>query len=109
MYNKCDIIQHRAMRTILGVGKQTPIPFLYFELGWTPPNFRQKLEMVRFWYHIINLPDNRLPKQIFSLDKTQWKRSVQSLFSLANMSQIFATENEINLPLNYILENIKYI
>ena len=40
LYKKCDIIQHKAMRTILGVGKQTPIPILYFELGWTPPKIR---------------------------------------------------------------------
>ena len=24
-YNKCEVVQHRAMRTILGVGRQTPI------------------------------------------------------------------------------------
>ena len=35
------------------------------------------------------------------------EKSIQSLFNLANMSEIFETENEINLPLNYILENIK--
>ena len=56
LYSKCDTVQQRAMRTILGVGRQTPIPFLYFDLGWTPPNIHQKLETVRLWYHIINSP-----------------------------------------------------
>ena len=106
-YNKCDTIQHRAMRTILGVGRQTPIPFLYFELGWTPPNIRQKLEMVRLWYHLVGLSDKRLPKQIFMLDTTQWKRNVQTMFKKANLSAVFDSDNAENLPFTTIFEKIK--
>ena len=64
--SKCDTVQQRATRTMLGVGRQTPIPFLYFDLGWTPPNILQKLETVRLGYSIINSPDYRLPKRIFT-------------------------------------------
>ena len=38
----------------------SPFHTVYFDLGWTPPNIRQKLETVRLWYHIINSPDYRL-------------------------------------------------
>ena len=106
-YNKCEVVQHRAMRTILGVGRQTPIPFLYFELGWTPPSIRQKMEMVRLWYHIINLPDNRLPKQIFNQDKTKWKKDIQTFFADANMASVFDTNNSSNLPFSQISEKIQ--
>ena len=109
LYNKCDIIQHRAMRSILGVSRQTPIPFLYFELGWTPPNIRQKLEMVRLWYHLAGLSDNRLPKQIFILDRTQWKRTVQTMFKKANLSTVFDSNNAVNLPFTTISKKIKTV
>ena len=35
-YKKCDIIQHRATSSVLGVTQQKPVPFIYFELGWIP-------------------------------------------------------------------------
>ena len=107
LYTKCDVIQHRAMRTFLGVGRQTPIPFLYLELGWTPPNIRQKLEMIRLWYHIVNLPSERLPRQIYNLDKTQWKKSIQSMFVNSNMASVFDTDNERKLPFSQIYEKIR--
>ena len=101
------VIQHRAMRTFLGIGRQTPIPFLYLELGWTPPNIRQKLEMIRLWYHIVNLPSERLPRQIYNLDKTQWKKSIQSMFVNSNMASVFDTDNERKLPFSQIYEKIR--
>ncbi len=37
-YNKNNVVQHRAMRTFLGVGKYTAIPALYGELLENPCN-----------------------------------------------------------------------
>ena len=95
------------MRTVLGVGKQTPIPFLYFELGWTSPNIRHKLEMVRLWYHIVSLPENRLPKQIYQLDKTPWKKCIQSIFTMANMDSVFESDNSTRIPFAQLYDKIK--
>ena len=84
---------------------QVPIPFVYFDLGWTPPNICQKT--VRLWYHIINSPDYQLPKHIFILDTTQCKRGLRLTFIGAKLINLFDTNNIKGLSLNHIFDRIK--
>ena len=68
-YPKCETLQHKIMRTYLGASKPTPIPVLYKDLRWIPIAIRTKLEAISFWYKLCRLPDNRLTKRVFLIDK----------------------------------------
>ena len=81
--------------------------FLYFDFGWTPPNIQQKLETVRLWYHIINSPDYRLPKRIFALDTTQWKKGLRLMFTGTKLIDVFDTNNTQGLSFTHIFDRIK--
>jgi hypothetical protein len=67
-YQKCSTVQNRAMRTILGVGRVTPIAALYGDLNWTPPYVKHKIEVIRYWLRLCKLPENRLTKKVFNHD-----------------------------------------
>ena len=54
-YNKNNTVQHRAMRTFLGVGKYTVIPALYGELCWMTPHMRHQLDMIRLFVRLVNM------------------------------------------------------
>ena len=77
LYSKCDTVQQRAMRTILGVG------------------------------NIINSPDYRLPKRIFALDTTQWKKGLRLMFTGAKLINVFDTNNTQGLSFTHIFDRIK--
>ena len=95
-YNKCNVLQHRMMRTFLGVGKMTPIPFLYGEMAWLTPSIRQQAEVVRLWTRLITMNEDRLTKKIFKWDYNlcqnrhySWNSHVKHIFTVASMDDIF--------------------
>ena len=45
---RCDVVQHRALRTFLGVGKCTPLPTMYIDMAGTHPMCDNSLQ----WYAI---------------------------------------------------------
>jgi hypothetical protein len=69
-YSKCDTLQHRCIRTFLGVGKPTPIAGLYGEIGWIPPYVHHSLEVTRLWLRMNKMADDRLTKKVFNIDKS---------------------------------------
>jgi len=67
-FPKLDSVHSRALRCYLGVHKYAPLAALEAEMGFNSPPVRRKLEMVRFWNHLINLSNNRLPRKIFEVE-----------------------------------------
>ena len=74
-YSKCETIQHRAMRTILGVGRITPVGALYGDLDWIPMHIKQRLEVLKFAKRIHKMQENRLTKTIFQHEHKNCTRS----------------------------------
>lgn len=42
LYANCEMVQNKAIRTFLGVGKFTPLPSLNGDMGWVP--FKVRLD-----------------------------------------------------------------
>ena len=85
-------LQHRAMRTFMGVAKVTPIPFLYGEMNWLAPQIRHKIELVRLWLRLIDMDSSRITKKIFDWDyqiaengNVGWNSNVKTVFTTAGM------------------------
>jgi hypothetical protein len=78
-FHKCSTVQNRAMRTILGVGRVTPIAALYGDLNWTPPYIKHKIEVIRYWLRLCKLSENRLTKKVFNHDNELAKTGRKSL------------------------------
>ena len=112
-FQKCSTVQNRAMRTILGVGRVTPIAAMYGDLGWTPPHVRQKLEVVKFWLRLCKIPNNRTVKKVFDYDH-QLSRSgrqhqghtVKCMFEQAGLS-VWENQNTDELSDKSILRLIE--
>ena len=105
-YHHQEVIQQRAMRTFMGVGKKTPIPGLYGEMGWHPLSFYRKKDTIRYWLKLYNMDYNRLPKQIFLSDyipalqgKKSWSKDIKDTLTELNMRDtffIFKTSAHVN-------------
>ena len=90
----CDVVQHRAMRTFLGVGKCAPLPMLYGDMSWIPSHVRQQTAMLRLWIRLIRMPPTRLARQVFDWDfshtrKGTWCHDVKQMFVAHGMADIY--------------------
>ena len=61
-----DVIQHRAMRTFLGVGKCAPLPMMYGDMYWIPSHARQQAAMFRYWVRLLKMPPNRYVRTLWT-------------------------------------------
>ena len=80
-----DPIQHRAIRTFLGVGKCAPLPMLYGDMAWIPSHVRQKAAMIHYWIRLTRMPATRLARRVFDWDHGRAKRGT----CCHDMKQIF--------------------
>ena len=98
--DSCATIQHRAMRTFLGVNKCTPLPMMYGDMGWTPTHVRHQVGMVRYWIRLTKMPDTRLNKRVFNWDYDlashgwgTWCKGVKTILDTCGSSHIFADKS----------------
>ena len=89
-----DVIQHRAMRTFLGVGKCAPLSMMYGDMYWIPIHARQQAMMVRYWSRLLKMPPCRLNKQIFEWDylharRRTWCYDIKKIIDKCDMSELY--------------------
>ena len=96
----CATIQHRAMRSFLGVNKCTPLPMMYGDMGWTPTHVRHQVAMVRHWIRLTKMPDTRLNKCVFNWDydvashgRGTLCKGVKTILDTCGSSHIFADKS----------------
>ena len=102
VYPKLDSVHNRALRCYLGVHKYAPIAALQGEMGFTPPDVRRKIELVRLWNHLISLDSDRLPRKIFDceyLNKYSWCADIYSVFNQLNMTNVYTSKLVTDLKL----------
>ena len=99
-------IQDRAIRYFLGVHRFTALPALHAEMGWLLPRYRKYLNMLRFWNRVINLPNDRLTKRVFTMDRDRcakssqnWTKNIKEIFDLIGMPNTFIKQQECDLNL----------
>ena len=84
------------MRSFLGTGKQTSLVTIEGDMGWLPVQIRHRIEMLRLWFRLCSLPDDRLTKCIFLYDykqscrrKNNWCSSIKSILEDCDMEYFF--------------------
>ena len=92
-------VQNRAIRYYLGVHKFCPLSFLEGDMGWANSLVRSKLNMINFWNHLIELPEDRIPKKMlrYNIRKSNscnnWFTYLNRLTNIPNPEEL----NHINL------------
>ena len=91
-------IQNKAIRYIMGVGKNCPVDLLEGDSGWIPVWCRHQLEVFKLWHRLSNMDDNRLTKKIFNWSyalankgKATWCFHVNKLLSHINLDHLNPT------------------
>ena len=89
-------IQNKAIRCVMGVGKNCPVDLLEGDSGWIPVWCRHQLEVFKLWYRLSNMDDSRLTKQIFNWSlaladkgKATWCLHVRKLLSRINLDHLY--------------------
>ena len=73
-YDFLDRLQFRAARTVLGVGKRAPLPYLAGDTCLLDVQSRHHTYMIRLWTRIISMSRNRIPKKfIYGTEKAPRK------------------------------------
>ena len=111
-HNSLEKIHNRAIRSFLGLGKNTPIPGMRAEMGWLEPRSRTQTKMIRMLHRLVCMSDSRLTKKIFLWDFklteqsriSTWGREARDILTRNNLNQIF----QISIfDLKSIIENLK--
>ena len=96
-YQATEVIQNRAIRVYLGVGRSTPIPGMRAEMGWLEPRSRTQIRMIRMLHRLVCMEPSRLTKKIFLWDSnltetTQlptWGKEVKDILARNDLVQVF--------------------
>ena len=91
---KLDDIQNRSMRTYMGVNRYAPKLAVAGDMGWIPGTIRRKIQTLRYWNRLINLPNDRLTKRVFLYDyntnsEASWCSHIRQIFIENGMENIF--------------------
>ena len=68
-YSASDKIHTKAIRSYLGVGHSAPLCALRSEMAWLEPRSRTQIKMLRFYYRLKDMDNNRLTKKILLYDQ----------------------------------------
>ena len=52
-FDSLDKLQHKVIRTFLGVGKQTPLVAFDGDVGWDSPKLRRHVGILRLWCRLV--------------------------------------------------------
>ena len=95
-------MQFRVCRYFLGVGiKYTPTAAVSGDMGWTQPEHRQWLCVIRHWCRLLNLENNNVDKEgicRMSRASTAGMQNMAVTTTLSrNQDRLFTDMNEVNL------------
>ena len=97
---KLDQIQNRAIRYYLGVPRTSPIAGIEGMMGWTPGIVRRDLESLCFYNQVIKLPDTRLPKILYDMDKAHnglWSNNIENIAKCAGAHDEWLRNEQISI------------
>ena len=91
-YKCIDMVQNRAGRFYLGVGKSAPNAAVFGDLGWTPIHISQWDSVIRQYRRFCKMDNDRLNKRIFRWADIQtnlnWNATVHRKLSSLNLAQL---------------------
>ena len=65
-YSCINVVENRALRFFLGVGKFTPTAAVAGDTGWQPPSVKQLKAVGNIWSRMVNMSNDRVNKRVFS-------------------------------------------
>ena len=89
-----------------------PLPYLSGETGWLDTKLRRQLNMIRLWLRVINMPENRIPKKIFSWDKqncrkNNWASEVKAILEKCDLLEYYQESSTLGLSEKTFLDIVK--
>ena len=99
-YDSALQLHLRAIRSYLGLPKNSTNAGVLSEVDLLLPKFRTYISMIRQYHRILNMNNNRLTKHIFfwdifmneTYDLNTWSSEVYDIFKMCNLSTIFETK-----------------
>jgi hypothetical protein len=95
-YPASEKLHSKALRFYLGTGKTAPLCGLRSELSWPEPRSRTQTRMLRYYFHLRDMENNRLTKKVFLYDQ-------QFAISNQNLSCWTSEINQILIRNNLLL------
>ncbi|MES9880684.1 MAG: reverse transcriptase family protein [Sedimenticola sp.] len=114
LYDDFNKLQHRAIRSFLGVSKSTCLLAIDGEVGWLPPRYRRHLEMVRLWHRLTTMNPNRLTYRVFQWDlrlsaryRNTWCNEVKQIFTDNGLPNFSNPDLTITISSRHLVQMIR--
>ena len=98
-FDSHEILHDKAVRTFLGVSKQTPLAALDGDLAWDSPKLRRHVDMIRLWCRLVKMDHTRLPFNVLKYDvqtslpvRSTWAREIRNILEQCNMLDYYDTD-----------------
>ena len=106
-------IHLRAARCFLGLPKHATSAGVLAEISWPEPVYRAHIRMIRQYFRIIKMEDDRLTKQVYTWDKhvseqqniQTWSSEVRNILFDHNQGHVF--DPEVNFCVQSIISKLK--
>ena len=95
-FSEIESVLNKAGRYFLGVTKHCSNVSSRGDLGWNSCEVKQRVETVRLWCRLKNMPEHRIIRRIheLSLPKSRtWERKMQKFSETHNIEELMLTEN----------------
>ena len=107
-------IHLRAARSFLGLPKNATSVGILAEINWLEPVYRTQLRMVRQFFRVQKLSEEKLPKLIMLWDKNvsdqfgfqTWYNEVKTIFDSNNLSEFFGQGSCIESTIQKLKESM---
>ena len=115
--NDIEIVHNKFCRKILYVRQSTNLSCLYGELGRVPLNVIRKINMIRYWFKIVNDHENCLTNMIYRMlrsdaDKnvnyggTNWASQIKDILQSHGFSNLWLTQDVNGVPFSAVKQRI---
>ena len=104
-YREVQTIQNKACRFFLGVGQNSANTASLGDMGWISCSVQQRTEVMRTFFRVQAMPDNRTTKRIHNKAltiNTSWDTKVIKMFENLNVSWIVREDWSIKRKISFL-------
>ena len=106
---KIDILHRQFLKYIIGTSKSCPNLAVYGDTGELPLSLKAYRQMLRFWYRVKNLSNERLVKiaLLESIElRTNWIVTIEKLVSCLGLTEVIDSPKKFNIRLEKNIKNM---
>ena len=112
-FDSHDKLQHKAIRTFLGVGKPTPLDALDGDVALDSPKLRRHVDMIRLWCRLVKMDHNRLPFKVLKYDiqtservRNTWAKEVKNILEQCDMLDYYDIDVSAASSTNFVANKV---